>query len=161
MHRAGRAHVMIIVEEIMRHSAFLTLVTVVLAGRTLAGEDTAARYDARAAANGAHTYKAYCAVCHGRTGHGDGPLSASLRVTPADLTRISKRNRGVFPFDKMAKIIDGREHVKGHGDSDMPVWGDAFLESREGYDEAKVKEKIRELAHYLASIQETAEASKK
>jgi mono/diheme cytochrome c family protein len=151
---------MMSVEETMRHAPFLTLLTIVLAVGTMAGEDPAAPYDASAASSGGYTFKSYCAVCHGRTGHGDGSFGASLRVAPADLTRISKRNRGEFPFDKVAKIIDGRQHVKGHGDSDMPAWGDTFLETREGYDEAKVKERIRELVHYLASIQETAEARK-
>jgi mono/diheme cytochrome c family protein len=148
------------VEDTMRHASFLTFVTVLLAVATMAGEDGAARYDASAASSGGYTFKSYCAACHGRTGHGDGALGATLRVAPADLTRISKRNRGEFPFDKVAKIIDGRQHVKGHGDSDMPAWGDAFLQTRDGYDEAKVKERIRELVHYLASIQETAEANK-
>jgi mono/diheme cytochrome c family protein len=146
----------------MRHRALLALFAVLVAGRAAAAEDPpASRYDAGAASDGAHTFKTYCAVCHGRTGHGDGPLSASLRVVPADLTHISKRNHGQFPFDRVAKIIDGRDQVKSHGDSDMPVWGDAFLKSRDGYSEAKVKEIIRQLVHYLASIQETAEAKKR
>jgi mono/diheme cytochrome c family protein len=143
----------------MRHRAFLALFMALVAGRAVAADDKAASpYDAGAAANGAHTFKTHCAVCHGRTGRGDGSLSAILRVTPTDLTQIGKRNHGQFPFDKMTRIIDGRMHVEGHGDSNMPVWGDAFLASREGSDEGKVRERIRELVHYLASIQETAEA---
>lgn len=110
-------------------------------------------YDAAAASMGASTYKTYCASCHGKTGIGDGPLASSLRYLPSDLTKIMKRNRGQFPTDKVARIIDGRVPVKGHGSSDMPIWGDAFLQSREGYDEAKVKERIAELSHFLASIQ--------
>ena len=144
----------------MRNRPFLALATVLLAGRSLAGDDPAPRYDAIAAANGATTFKAYCAVCHGTTGHGDGRLAVGLRITPADLTRISTRNRGVFPSDRVAQIIDGRRPVKGHGDSDMPAWGAALLRSREGRDEHNVSEKIRELVHYLASIQETAEVRK-
>jgi len=143
----------------MRHRALLALLGVALAAGAVAADDEAAsRLDAAAAASGAPTFKTHCAVCHGRTGHGDGPLSASLRIVPADLTHIAKRSHGQFPFEKMTRIIDGRMHVEGHGDSSMPVWGDAFLASREGYDEGKVREKIRELVHYLASIQETAEA---
>jgi len=143
----------------MRHRALLALFATLVAGGAAAADDKAApAHDASAASKGALTFKTNCAVCHGRTGHGDGPLSASLRIASADLTHISKRNRGKFPFDKMTKIIDGREHVAGHGDSDMPVWGDAFLTSRDGYNEGKVREKIRELVQYLASIQETAEA---
>src|SRR5580765_7965825 len=117
----------------MRHLALLALLAALVTGRAVAADDKAApTHDAAAASRGALTFKTNCAVCHGRTGHGDGPLSASLRIAPADLTHISKRNRGQFPFDKMTKIVDGRVRVEGHGDSDMPVWGDAFLTSRDG-----------------------------
>lgn len=120
-----------------------------------AAADTPPGYDPPAAEMGGRTFKTYCATCHGKTAKGDGPLAHSLRVVPADLTRIAGRNHGTFPFDKVCKIIDGREAVKGHGGSDMPVWGDAFLSSREGFDAAKVKQRIEDLARFLASIQET------
>jgi hypothetical protein len=35
----------------------------------------------------------------------------------------------------------------------MPVWGDAFKHSREGYTEEAVKERIKALVMYLESIQ--------
>jgi mono/diheme cytochrome c family protein len=38
--------------------------------------------------------KAYCASCHGADGKGDGPMAKSLKVKPADLTRIAARNGG-------------------------------------------------------------------
>ena len=111
-------------------------------------------HDSGAALMGSTTFKTFCASCHGKTARGDGPLAEHLRFVPPDLTRIAKRNGGTFDAEKVAKIIDGRQAVKGHGGSDMPVWGDAFLRSREGYDAAKVKEKIGELVHFLASLQE-------
>jgi mono/diheme cytochrome c family protein len=113
-------------------------------------------YDATSAVMGAATFKTYCASCHGSTAKGDGPLADQLRYIPADLTRIARRNRGSFPFEKVARIIDGREPVKGHGGTDMPVWGDAFRYSREASDDAKIKAKINELVQYLASVQEEA-----
>jgi hypothetical protein len=44
--------------------------------------------------------------------------------------------------------------MKGHGGTDMPIWGDVFKSSREGYDEKKVKATISELVQYLATLQE-------
>ena len=38
------------------------------------------------AALGKPLYAANCVVCHGATGHGDGPAAKSLPVTPYDLT---------------------------------------------------------------------------
>jgi mono/diheme cytochrome c family protein len=111
-------------------------------------------HDRQAALLGAASYKAHCASCHGAAAKGDGPIADQLRFAPADLTRIARRNRGRFPFDKVARIIDGREAVKGHGGTEMPVWGDVFKSSAEGYDERKVKLRIEALVHYLASIQE-------
>ena len=46
-----------------------------------------------------------------------------LRVAPTDPTTLSRQNGGVFPFDRVYSVIDGRQAVKGHGSRDMPVWG--------------------------------------
>jgi copper transport protein len=42
--------------------------------------------DTPAAALGKPLYEANCTVCHGATGHGDGPAAGSLPVAPYDLT---------------------------------------------------------------------------
>jgi mono/diheme cytochrome c family protein len=102
---------------------------------------------------GAYLYRTYCSNCHGASGKGDGPMADRLKFLPADLTLISKRNGGTYPFDKVVQIIDGRNPLKGHGGPEMPIWGDAFKNSRDGYDDAKVKEKITQLAHYLETLQ--------
>ena len=102
---------------------------------------------------GDQLFKTYCASCHGKLAKGDGPLADSLRFRPADLTLIAKRNGGKFDADKVYRVIDGREPVKGHGGTDMPVWGDAFKRSVEGYSEKAVKERIQALVDYLKSIQ--------
>jgi len=110
-------------------------------------------YDAAEAALGSSLFKTYCASCHGKGGGGDGPLAESLRFRPPDLTQLARRNKGPFPMDQVRRTIDGRTAVKGHGGPDMPVWGDAFKATSEGYDEKKVAERINQLAHFLASIQ--------
>lgn len=107
-------------------------------------------YDFGAAARGENAFKAYCHACHGKAGKGDGPLAKDLKVPPADLTQIAFRNQGDFSPDQVARRIDGREPVKGHGSKDMPAWGEAFqiTDGSEG-----AKEKIKDLTHYLWSIQ--------
>src|SRR5262249_59735370 len=103
---------------------------------------------------GSDLFKTYCSSCHGAGARGDGPLADNLRVRPPDLTLIAKRMGGTFTADKVRRIIDGRDPVKGHGGADMPVWGDAFKSSRDGYDEQAVKARIDALTEHLANIQE-------
>jgi len=98
-------------------------------------------------------FKTYCGSCHGKSAKGDGPLADSLRFLPADLTLIAKRNGGKFDADKVYRTIDGRDAVKGHGGTDMPVWGDAFKRSVEGYSEKAVKARIQAIVDYLKAIQ--------
>jgi mono/diheme cytochrome c family protein len=97
-------------------------------------------------------YRTYCASCHGAKGKGDGPLASSIRVRPADLTRLTKRGEK-FDAEKVARAIDGRKEVAGHGGSDMPKWGDAFKRSGDGYSEKAVKERIDAIAVYLEKLQ--------
>jgi mono/diheme cytochrome c family protein len=102
---------------------------------------------------GGYFFKTYCAACHGTSARGDGPLADSMRRRPANLTEISKRNKGSFPKDVVFKVIDGRTKVPGHGGPDMPVWGDAFMRSGEASDEASVKHRIQALVDYLETLQ--------
>ena len=106
--------------------------------------------------SGSYHYKTYCATCHGKEGKGDGPLASSLRFAPPDLTLLAKRNGGVYPSENVFRIIDGRKPVKGHGGPDMPIWGDAFKASADGFTEEKVKEKIDALVDFLKSLQVAA-----
>ena len=103
--------------------------------------------------SGSAVYQTYCAVCHGVGAKGDGPLAENLRVAPADLTLLAKRNDGKFDAARVHRMIDGRAPVKGHGGSDMPVWGDAFKRSSEGYSEKAVKERIDALVEHLRALQ--------
>ena len=102
--------------------------------------------------SGDSLYRTYCATCHGSTGRGDGVLASSLRVRPADLTRLSRKGEK-WDAEKVAKSIDGRKEVSGHGGSDMPQWGDAFKRSGEGYSEKAVKARIDALTAYLETLQ--------
>ena len=72
---------------------------------------------------GKRVYINRCAVCHGVSGKGDGPLAPELKAHVADLTQIQKNSGGVFPFDRLYRVVDGREVVAAHGPREMPVWG--------------------------------------
>jgi hypothetical protein len=100
-----------------------------------------------------------CMPCHGIGGRGDGPLAGTLKVAPADLTRIAKSNQGKFPSKKVAEIIDGRATVAAHGARDMPVWGDRYRVATEGGEsprkvEQRARTQINALVRYLEAIQE-------
>lgn len=71
-------------------------------------------------------YFSGCASCHGLNGKGDGPVGKQLKVHPADLTALTKKNNGVFPFNRVYQIIDGRDEVSSHGTREMPIWGYRF-----------------------------------
>jgi mono/diheme cytochrome c family protein len=100
---------------------------------------------------GSTTFKAYCAVCHGIGGKGDGPAAKALTVAPADLTRIEKRHEGRFPAVAVARIISGDDLIVAHGTREMPIWGPVFSGME---DRARAKLRLQNLVTYLESIQE-------
>jgi mono/diheme cytochrome c family protein len=108
--------------------------------------------------NGRDFYQAACAQCHGTTAKGDGPLVSILTVKPTDLTTMSRRNNGDFPFYETFKMIEGRTAVAAHGTREMPAWG-AVLEIEARGMPAGTRPstyaygRISELLVYLESIQ--------
>lgn len=72
---------------------------------------------------GERLFVRHCAVCHGRSGTGDGPFAGILSVPSADLTRIAARRDGSFPRDEIAAYVDGRFVPPAHGTREMPIWG--------------------------------------
>jgi len=75
--------------------------------------------NAQAVDIGKSEYTNNCAVCHGVNGKGNGPMAVVLTTPPTDLTTISKRNGGVFPFARVYQVIDGSinstQMIKAHG----------------------------------------------
>lgn len=113
---------------------------------------------AQDAAQGEALFGFYCATCHGNSARGNGPMSPSLVVAPADLTTLAARNEGVFPTTRVVMRIDGRDPLVSHG-SMMPVYGDFF----EGSDVAikaetgqpiMTSQPIVDLLAYLESVQQ-------
>lgn len=104
------------------------------------------------AGKGQTVFMRYCAACHGRQGDGKGPLAGELRSPVTDLTELAAKNDGKFPYEKVTRMVDGRERVGAHGTSDMPAWGDAFSKT-EGRDAPTVEEAIDNLANFVWSLQ--------
>lgn len=108
---------------------------------------------------GEHDFRLYCSNCHGEGGQGDGPKTFGLSGPAPDLTRLSERNGGVFPRERLQAIIDGREILKNHGDREMPVWGVWFkMEAEEDLggaegDEGTVQRRITALIDFLETLQ--------
>jgi mono/diheme cytochrome c family protein len=111
---------------------------------------------------GKHEFDMYCAVCHGPGGKGDGPYAQAqlLKTKIADLTRLSKKNNGVFPFERVYEVIDGSEVLKAHGTREMPIWGPMYRSDTQqaNFDvrfdaEAYVRAHILALTEYVYRLQ--------
>ena len=107
------------------------------------------------AESGAALFRTYCASCHGADGRGAGPMADRVRRVPPSLTSFAVRNGGVFPAERVRRIIDGRD-VRAHGSFEMPVWGNAFRRTREGLSEQAAAARIEAIVRHLEAIQERA-----
>jgi hypothetical protein len=122
-------------------------------------QDRAPPQAASATVSGAEFYQIACADCHGLDGGGAGPMALFLTVTPSDLTTLSRRHGGVFPFRAVFDVVDGRTVVPPHGTRPgMPLWGSVFQEfARERFGphgtESYVRGRLVELVLYLETMQ--------
>jgi len=100
-------------------------------------------------------YLRYCGSCHGLEGKGDGTVSRSLKVKPADLTQLKKKNKGVFPLEQVIATIDGKARIGAHGESKMPVWGEIFEKETSTQKEPAITSaaRVKAIAEYLSTIQ--------
>lgn len=97
-------------------------------------------------------YQAYCAVCHGSDARGAGPMAASLKVSPPDLTKIASGNHGLYPTTRIERIISGDVDLPGgHGTRAMPVWGPIF--SQIAWDQDLGRMRVHNLAAYIGGLQ--------
>jgi len=96
-------------------------------------------------------YEASCAACHGADAKGDGPVSKELKTHPTDLTLLAKNNNGVFPYDRVYQMIDGRNTtIASHGTREMPIWGYRFGPAQ-AY---RFKARVLAVIDYLKTLQE-------
>jgi mono/diheme cytochrome c family protein len=103
--------------------------------------------------SGKDMFKQYCAPCHGLNAKGHGPARSALKVPAADLTTLSKRHGGEFPYDYVSNVLRFGPGIAAHGSSDMPTWGSIF-QYMDNYNRASVEKRIKNLCAYLAAIQE-------
>jgi mono/diheme cytochrome c family protein len=108
--------------------------------------------DRTASTDAKQMYTSYCAPCHGTDGKGHGPVAASLKNQPTDLTEIQKNNNGKFPDAHVAAILQFGTEVPAHGTPTMPVWG-PILGSMNRANLQDKQLRISNLTHYLQTMQ--------
>ena len=102
--------------------------------------------------SGQEMYTAYCAVCHGKDGRGNGPAAEALRVAPPDLTTLAKKNDNSYPSDRVRSAIAGDVRLPIHGSKEMPVWGELFWSMSQGHS-SEVQLRISNLNKHIESMQ--------
>jgi mono/diheme cytochrome c family protein len=117
---------------------------------------TATGPDLGEAAGGEVIYLRYCAACHGKGLKGDGPVASGLNKKPPDLSQLARGNKGVFPFDKVAAMIDGRKSTRMLGTPDMPVWGEIFAVTQ-GTEAPNAESAVKRITNYIWARQEKPE----
>jgi mono/diheme cytochrome c family protein len=101
---------------------------------------------------GKDNFEAYCAVCHGKMGKGDGPAAPAMKIPVADLTAIAKKNGGKFNAVKVAEMIKGADRdMPSHGSKDMPIWGPVFRSFSPDPNITALR--VNNLVSYIESIQ--------
>ena len=98
-------------------------------------------------------FEMYCATCHGLDAKGKGPAAPALKMRPADLTTIARRNGGAFPKDRIEALVtvgDERQ-VPAHGSRVMPIWGPVFR-ALDPSDTA-VRTRVLNIVEYVESLQ--------
>jgi hypothetical protein len=88
-----------------------------------------------------------------------------MNIEPPDLTKLTERTGGSFPFRNTLLLIDGRNELRAHG-GEMPVWGDRSTSTMTraqdelrpprwpGDPELRARGRRLSLVHYLESIQD-------
>ena len=108
---------------------------------------------ARDSVEGAKIFQYHCAVCHGTDGRGHGPDSVVLKHPVPDVTLISRRSGGKFPYQRVKEIIAGeRTGLLLQGDREMPIWGPIFHEVESDQDWGEVR--LDAITRHMESIQQ-------
>jgi len=103
--------------------------------------------------SGKDMFESYCAVCHGKDARGGGPGASALKVPPADLTMLAKKEEGTYPSAHVASVLRGQADLAPHGSKDMPMWGPLFSSISHSHD-AEVQQRIANLVAYIETLQE-------
>jgi mono/diheme cytochrome c family protein len=110
---------------------------------------------------GQKDYEKLCSLCHGMDAKGDGVFGDALKVAPPDLTVLARKNGGVFPAERISRVIDGREEIISHGPRDMPIWGTRYATRAAEHfagipyaQETYIRASVLQLVEYLSHIQQ-------
>ena len=102
---------------------------------------------------GAKIFQYQCAVCHGTDGRGHGPDAVVLNHPVPNLTLISQRSGGKFPYQHVKEIIEGKKPgLLSQGDREMPIWGTIFHEVESDQDWGEVR--LDAITKHVESIQQ-------
>jgi len=107
--------------------------------------------------SGPKMYAAYCAVCHGDKGKGDGPAALGLDTSPGDLTTITKSNHGKFPTMRVYyAIYGGVRNSENPRIYEMPAWRPLFnsICVVPPNCQAEIQMRIANLTSYIQSLQQ-------
>jgi len=122
-----------------------------------------AKASAQAAAEdrGQKEYEKRCSLCHGMDAKGDGVFSEALKVAPPDLTVLARKNGGVFPAERISRVVDGREEIISHGPRDMPIWGLRYAADAAQHfagipyaQETYIRASVLQIVEYLSRVQQ-------
>ncbi len=104
-------------------------------------------------------YRVHCTICHGFGGKGDGVYATQGTDIP-DLTELSAKNKGVFPFARVYQTIDRREMITSRDTRDSHTWGRVYetigsyeLDPGPVLTEAFVRARILALTEYVYRLQ--------
>jgi mono/diheme cytochrome c family protein len=102
--------------------------------------------------SGKQMFTNYCAPCHGTDARGRGPVAPALKMQPADLTVLSKNNRGKFPDAHIVTVLENGANVPSHGSAEMPVWGPILAKMNVTNPQDRLL-RISNLSRYLDTLQ--------
>ena len=138
---------------------FGIIVVIIAAGTLVQAEDQQVPLTREQVAliDGEELYGELCAVCHGKSGMGDGPAAAALKDPVPDLTGLAARNDGTFPRKAVENSVAGESRAVAHGTVEMPIWGQVFEGERPDWKqfrrEALARHRVYNLTAYLETIQ--------
>jgi cytochrome c2 len=139
-------------------------VLLALGGSVFAAETPQGQVTERTTAwfDGRTEFTNHCAACHGVDAKGHGPVAALMTISLPDLTGLSARHGGVFPYEFARAAIGARKQPRAHGTLEMPVWGKHYSEGRnDRVGQTQANTHIYELLIYLQSIQEPVPLARK
>ena len=55
--------------------------------------------------SGEQMFNAYCAVCHGKDGKGNGPAATALKTPPPDLSTLAQSHGGKYPATYVQSVL--------------------------------------------------------